>query len=168
MSIAITNPDPAGSPPTGEVDSFGALKNAAGNWIRPGGATVGEVARVKAQIFAPTAVAPARPTTLTAQNCPSVSNASGQQGNWFFSGIMGASLNQNNKLVVWLDIEDQACYYRTEVVFLGVAEDAVPPPSPPPMHPGPGKPAKGKREQKSGAKRAKKSAGQAKGQAAST
>jgi hypothetical protein len=104
------------------------LTNATGTWSRPGGGTSGAVAKVWGIVIDDADTAPARPP-LIATPATNVSNPTGASGSWSFAGLMGAAVNDFKKLVVWLDIETEACYERDEVVFRGdQAGGPVPPP----------------------------------------
>jgi len=118
MSISISTPNKLDAPPIGNVTTTQMLTNATGTWTRPGGALSGAAAKVWGMVIDDAASASARPPLTAAQTYPT--NPTGSSGSWSFPPMMGAAINDFKKLVVWLDIETEACYERDEVVFKGV------------------------------------------------
>lgn len=103
----------------GYVDMQGVLLVSNGTWTRPTGTTSN--ARVVGKIIDNTATPPARPPMDTVP--ATVTNAGAANGSWVFEGgLPGAPAGNTYKLVVWLDVEDSACFYVAVKVFDAVLE----------------------------------------------
>jgi len=129
MPINIGIPDKNLTPPTGILDGAGNLVNVSGTWSRPGGGT-GVAVEVWGEIFDDATQAPARPTSNSIR-ATTITNPYGSAGTWYFDQISGAGADEDKKLVVWLDIETEACYERDPVIFFGQNGNALPAPGQP-------------------------------------